>query len=59
MIDGRNMVMVIGPLKTKAEVKIEADARKAATKEPREPQADAPKADAAKADEAPATESAE
>jgi translation initiation factor IF-3 len=63
MIDGRNMVMVIGPLKTKAEVKIEADARKAATKEPREPQADAPKADAPKADapkaDAAASESAE
>ena len=28
MIDGRNMVMVIGPLKTKAEVKAEHDAKK-------------------------------
>jgi translation initiation factor IF-3 len=33
MIDGRNMVMVIGPLKTKAEVKAEHDAKKPATRE--------------------------
>ena len=32
MIDGRNMVMVIGPLKTKAEVKAEHDAKKPAAK---------------------------
>ncbi|CAN5123649.1 hypothetical protein BH09ACT3_BH09ACT3_16090 [soil metagenome] len=32
MIDGRNMVMVIGPLKTKAEVKAEHDAQRAAAK---------------------------
>jgi translation initiation factor IF-3 len=32
MIDGRNMVMVIGPLKTKAEVKAESDAKRASTK---------------------------
>lgn len=32
MIDGRNMVMVIGPLKTKAEVKAEVDAKKVSTK---------------------------
>ncbi|WP_408640571.1 translation initiation factor IF-3 [Salinibacterium hongtaonis] len=31
-IDGRNMVMVIGPLKTKAEAKAEADARKSASR---------------------------
>jgi translation initiation factor IF-3 len=31
-IDGRNMVMVIGPLKTKAEVKAEHDAKRPATK---------------------------
>jgi translation initiation factor IF-3 len=31
-IDGRNMVMVIGPHKTKATAKAEADARKAASK---------------------------
>ena len=34
-IDGRNMVMVIGPLKTKAEVKAEHDAQRAASKPPR------------------------
>jgi translation initiation factor IF-3 len=38
-IDGRNMVMVIGPHKTKATAKAEAEARKAANKAPR---ADAP-----------------
>ena len=32
MIDGRNMVMVIGPHKTKATAKAEAEARKAANK---------------------------
>jgi translation initiation factor IF-3 len=32
-IDGRNMVMVIGPLKTKAEVKAEHDAKKPAPRE--------------------------
>ncbi|QEE61643.1 translation initiation factor IF-3 [Salinibacterium sp. dk2585] len=37
-IDGRNMVMVIGPHKTKAEIKVESDARKASSKEPREAQ---------------------
>lgn len=35
MIDGRNMVMVIGPLKTKAEVKAEHDAKKVSSKPPR------------------------
>ncbi|MCW4386785.1 translation initiation factor IF-3 [Salinibacterium sp. SYSU T00001] len=38
-IDGRNMTMVIGPLKTKAEAKAEADARKPSKS--REPQAEA------------------
>ncbi len=33
MIDGRNMVMVIGPLKTKAEVKAEHDAKKPPSKQ--------------------------
>lgn len=33
-IDGRNMVMVIGPLKNKAEAKAEANARRAAAKAP-------------------------
>jgi translation initiation factor IF-3 len=32
MIDGRNMVMVIGPLKNKAEAKAEAEARRASSK---------------------------
>jgi translation initiation factor IF-3 len=35
MIDGRNMVMVIGPHKTKATAKAEAEARKVANKAPR------------------------
>ena len=35
-IDGRNMVMVIGPLKNKAEAKAEANAHRAAAKPPRE-----------------------
>jgi translation initiation factor IF-3 len=34
-IDGRNMVMVIGPLKNKAEAKAEAQARQAANRPPR------------------------
>ena len=54
-IDGRNMVMVIGPLKTKAEVKGEADARKAAAKPAREPQGESTEAPAAEpAPESPA-----
>jgi translation initiation factor IF-3 len=48
MIDGRNMVMVIGPHKTKAAAKAEADARKAANKPARA------QGDAAKGDTAPA-----
>jgi translation initiation factor IF-3 len=36
-IDGRNMVMVIGPLKNKAEAKAEAEARKVANKPPKHP----------------------
>ena len=35
-IDGRNMVMVIGPLKNKSEAKAEANAQRAAAKPPRE-----------------------
>ncbi|WP_082763740.1 translation initiation factor IF-3 [Frondihabitans sp. PAMC 28766] len=38
-IDGRNMVMVIGPLKNKAEAKAETEARKAANKPPKHPTA--------------------
>src|SRR6195952_5078172 len=45
-IDGRNMVMVIGPLKNKSEAKAEANAPRAAAKPPREPPA-APAAEAA------------
>ncbi|HEX7834169.1 MAG TPA: translation initiation factor IF-3, partial [Pseudolysinimonas sp.] len=56
-IDGRNMVMVIGPLKNKADAKAEAQAKKAAEKRPRQPQgapdAEAPAA-AAAAPKAPA-----
>lgn len=37
-IDGRNMVMVIGPHKTKATAKAEAEARKAANRPAREPE---------------------
>lgn len=51
MIDGRNMVMIIGPLKTKADVKAEADAKKAANKPARiapDAEAAAPKAAAPK-----------
>ena len=54
MIDGRNMVMVIGPLKTKADVKAESDAKKASTKPARNaPAAEGPQATEATA-EAPA-----
>ena len=45
-IDGRNMVMVIGPLKNKAEAKAEAEARRAANKPQR---ASGPATDAAPA----------
>ncbi|HEY1531479.1 MAG TPA: translation initiation factor IF-3 [Galbitalea sp.] len=67
-IDGRNMVMVIGPLKNKAEAKAEAQARQAANRPARTeaapavaeaaaeaPKAEAPQAEAPKA-EAPKTE---
>jgi translation initiation factor IF-3 len=40
MIDGRNMVMVIGPLKNKAEAKAEAEARRSANKAPKTPVAE-------------------
>jgi len=58
-IDGRNMVMVIGPHKSKATAKAEADAKRAASKPAREPAAapaaEAPKTEAPKA-EAPKAE---
>jgi translation initiation factor IF-3 len=58
-IDGRNMVMVIGPHKNKATAKAEADARKAANKPARagatdSAEAPAPASDVAEAAEAPA-----
>src|SRR5690554_6582874 len=40
-IDGRNMVMVIGPLKTKADVKAETDAKKSASKPAKNASSDA------------------
>ena len=43
-IDGRNMVMVIGPLKTKAEVKAEHDAKKPTSRPERSESTDAPAA---------------
>ena len=45
-IDGRNMVMVIGPHKNKSEAKAEAEARKAANKPPKHPTSDEVPADA-------------
>jgi translation initiation factor IF-3 len=66
-IDGRNMVMVIGPLKNKADAKAEAQAKKAAERPPRaakaepkpktpEAKAPAPKKTPAKAATAPEKE---
>ena len=46
-IDGRNMVMVIGPHKSKATAKAEADAKRAASKPARTPLAETPAAEAA------------
>lgn len=58
-IDGRNMVMVIGPHKSKATAKAEADARRAASKPARAAQAEAPAAaPAAKAPAASTTAAA-
>ncbi|WP_119870152.1 translation initiation factor IF-3 [Frondihabitans sp. 762G35] len=53
-IDGRNMVMVIGPLKNKSEAKAEAEARKVANKAPKHPAPAAAPAEAEKTTEAPA-----
>jgi translation initiation factor IF-3 len=53
-IDGRNMVMVIGPLKTKATAKAEAEARRVSSK-PAKGQASDDSADAAQTDEAAAS----
>jgi translation initiation factor IF-3 len=52
-IDGRNMVMVIGPLKNKAEAKAEAEARRVASKPQKATPAEAP---AAPVEVAPAVE---
>ena len=51
-IDGRNMVMVIGPLKNKAEAKAESEARKAANKPPKHPTNSEAPADESKSAEA-------
>jgi translation initiation factor IF-3 len=53
-IDGRNMVMVIGPLKNKAEAKAESEARKAANKPPKHPTSSEAAAAESKSTEAPA-----
>lgn len=53
-IDGRNMVMVIGPLKTKAEAKAEADARKTSSRPSRDKADDT--AESGSESEAPAAE---
>jgi translation initiation factor IF-3 len=56
-IDGRNMVMVIGPLKNKAEAKAEAEARRAANSRPaRTSEPQAPVSAKAPAEAAPAEE---
>ncbi|WP_345374002.1 translation initiation factor IF-3 [Frondihabitans cladoniiphilus] len=56
-IDGRNMVMVIGPLKNKAEAKAEAEARKVANKPPKHPTStEAPAESAAPAETTAPTE---
>lgn len=54
-IDGRNMVMVIGPLKNKAEAK--AEARRAAQRATDKAKAEAAKAGGVTADKAPLTQS--
>ena len=52
-IDGRNMVMVIGPHKTKAAAKAEAEARKTANRPPREAAAEEVAAESEAAEEVP------
>ena len=55
MIDGRNMVMVIGPHKNKSDAKAEANAKRAQARARNAPEAEAaPAAQAPKAAEAPA-----
>ncbi len=53
-IDGRNMVMVIGPLKNKADAKAEAQAKKAAERKPRPEQTEQPAETKPAADTKPA-----
>jgi len=56
MIDGRNMVMVIGPHKNKSDAKAEANAKRAQARARNAPEAEAaPAAQAPKAAEAPKT----
>jgi len=55
MIDGRNMVMVIGPHKNKSDAKAEANAKRAQARARNAPETDAPAAPAAAA-QAPAAE---
>ena len=55
MIDGRNMVMVIGPHKNKSDAKAEANAKRAQARARNAPESDAPAAEAPAA-EAPAAE---
>jgi len=55
MIDGRNMVMVIGPHKNKSDAKAEANAKRAQARARNAPESDAPAAEAP-APEAPAAE---
>jgi len=57
-VDGRNMVMVIAPLKNKAEARAEAEARKAASKAATEDAIASSAVAEAGAAEAPATEEA-
>ncbi|WP_121369212.1 translation initiation factor IF-3 [Frondihabitans australicus] len=57
-IDGRNMVMVIGPLKNKAEAKAEQEARRAANRASRHPQPAETPTPEAPAAEATSTEAA-
>ena len=54
MIDGRNMVMVIGPHKNKSDAKAEANAKRAQARARNAPEAEAPAAPAAPVAEAPA-----
>ncbi len=56
MIDGRNMVMVIGPHKNKSDAKAEANAKRAQARARNTPEAEAPAPDEAPAPKAAARE---